>query len=72
MSLLEGILGGAQTSMAFNQQRTTNKLNRDKFDEQKRQYDQSYDENVRQFNINDVYNKDQNKFQKKSHLRFLR
>jgi len=60
MSLLEGILGGAQTSMAFNQQRTTNKLNRDKFDEQRRQYDQSYDESVRQFNINDVYNKDQN------------
>lgn len=61
MSLLEGILGGAQTSMAFNQQRTTNKLNRDKFDEQKRQYDQSYDENVRQFNLNDRINQDANK-----------
>ena len=61
MSLLEGILGGAQTSMAFNQQRTTNKLNRDKFDEQKRQYDQSYDESVRQFNINDRINQDTNK-----------
>jgi hypothetical protein len=61
MSLLEGILGGAQTSMAFNQQRTTNKLNRDKFDEQKRQYDQSYDENVRQFNLNDRINQDANR-----------
>jgi len=61
MSLLEGILGGAQTSMAFNQQRTTNKLNRDKFDEQKRQYDQSYDENVRQFNLNDRINQDTNR-----------
>lgn len=61
MSLLEGILGGAQTSMAFNQQRTTNKLNRDKFEEQKRQYDQSYDESVRQFNISDRINQDTNR-----------
>ena len=61
MALLDGILGGAQTSMAFNQQRTENKLARNKFDEQKRQYDQSYAENVRQFNINDVYNQDANR-----------
>ena len=61
MALLDGILGGAQTSMAFNQQRTANKLARDKFEEQKRQYDQTYAENVRQFNINDRINQDNNR-----------
>ena len=61
MALLDGILGGAQTTMAFNQQRTANKLARDKFDEQKRQYDQSYAENVRQFNLNDRINQDANR-----------
>ncbi len=60
MALLDGILGGAQSVQAFGQQQFQNKLARDKFDEQKRQYDQSYEENVRQFNINDVYNRDAN------------
>ncbi len=60
MALLDGILGGAQSVQAFGQQQFQNKLARDKFDEQKRQYNQSYDESVRQFNINDVYNKDEN------------
>ena len=60
MALLDGILGGAQSVQAFGQQQFQNKLARDKFDEQKRQYDQSYALNVEQFNINDVYNKDEN------------
>ena len=60
MALLDGILGGAQSVQAFGQQQFENKLATDKFEEQKRQYDQSYDESVRQFNINDVYNKDAN------------
>tara|TARA_R110000796_G_scaffold14433_1_gene47087 strand:- start:247 stop:2379 length:2133 start_codon:yes stop_codon:yes gene_type:complete len=67
MALLDGILGGAQSAQAFGQQRFQNNLAQDKFDEQKRQYDQSYNENVRQFdesvnqfNINDVYNSDSN------------
>ena len=60
MALLDGILGGAQSVQAFGQQQFQNKLARDKFDEQKRQYDQSYALNVEQFNINDVYNKDAN------------
>jgi hypothetical protein len=60
MALLDGILGGAQTVQAFGQQKFENKLATDKFEEQKRQYDQSYDESVRQFNINDVYNNDSN------------
>jgi len=61
MALLDGILGGAQSVQAYGQQQFQNKLARDKFDEQKRQYDQSYALNVEQFNINDVYNKDANK-----------
>tara|TARA_R110002072_G_scaffold11468_5_gene51812 strand:- start:556 stop:2640 length:2085 start_codon:yes stop_codon:yes gene_type:complete len=56
MALLDGILGGAQSAQAFGQQRFQNNLAQDKFAEQKRQYDQSYNESVRQFNINDVYN----------------
>jgi len=68
--LLDGMLGGAQSVMAFGQQQTANKLARDRYDldvsrlgEQKRQYDQSFDqtermtaENIRQFNVNDVLN----------------
>lgn len=61
MALLDGILGGAGAVQAFGQQQFENKLARDKFDEQKRQYDQSYEESVRQFNINDVYNNATNK-----------
>lgn len=60
MALLDGILGGAQSAQAFGQQRFQNNLAQDKFAEQKRQYDQSYNESVRQFNINDVYNSDSN------------
>ena len=60
MALLDGILGGAQSAQAFGQQRFQNNLAQDKFDEQQRQYDQSYNESVRQFNINDVYNSDSN------------
>jgi hypothetical protein len=67
MALLDGILGGAQSVQAYGQQQFQNKLARDKFeldenkfDEQKRQYDQSYALNVEQFNINNVYNKDAN------------
>jgi len=60
MALLDGMLAGAQSAMAFGQQQTENKLAKAKFEEQKRQYDQSYDESVRQFNINDEYNKDSN------------
>jgi hypothetical protein len=67
MSLLDGILGGAQSVMAFGQQQTENRLARDRYDldvarlgEQKRQYVQTYDESVRQFNINDEYNEDSN------------
>jgi hypothetical protein len=61
MALLDGILGGAQSVQAYGQQQFQNKLNTAKFEEQKRQYDQSYALNVEQFNINDVYNKDANK-----------
>ena len=60
MALLDGIVGGAQTGMAFNQQRITNKLSRDRLTEQKRQYDSSLDENTRQFNLNHVLNVDAN------------
>jgi len=60
MALSDGILGGAQSVMAFGQRQTENKLAKAKFDEQKRQYDQSFNEGVRQFNINDEYNKDAN------------
>ena len=70
MALLDGLLGGAQSVMAFGQQQTENKLARDRYDldvgrlgEQKRQYDQSYGqqermnaENIRQFNVNNVLN----------------
>ena len=60
MALLEGLVGGADSVMKFGQQQFENKLNTAKFEEQKRQYDQSYAENVNQFNVNDVYNSDQN------------
>ena len=63
MALLEGLLGGADMVQKFGQQQFENKLNTAKFEEQKRQYDESYDENVRQFNTNDVYNAAQNKRQ---------
>jgi len=49
MALLDGILGGAQSVMAFGQQQTENKLAKAKFDEQKRQYDQSFNETKRQY-----------------------
>lgn len=52
---LDGILGGAQSVMAFGQQQFENKLAKAKFDEQKRQYDQSFNEGVRQFNAGEVY-----------------
>ena len=73
--LLDGMLGGAQSVMAFGQQKTANKLARDSydldvsrlgeqkrqydqsFDETKRQYDQTYNESVRQFNAGEVYKK---------------
>ena len=55
MALLDGMLGGAQSVMAFGQQQTQNKLAKAKFEEQKRQYDQSFNENVRQFNAGEVY-----------------
>lgn len=51
MALLEGLVGGADSVMKFGQQQFENKLARDKFDEQKRQYDQTYDESVRQFDL---------------------
>jgi len=74
MALLDGILGGAQTAMAFGQQQTQNKLARDRYDldvsrlgEQKRQYDQSFDqtekknaEDIRQYNLTHVLNQAQN------------
>ena len=61
MALLDGILGGAGAVQAFGQQQFENKLATDKFDEQKRQYDQSYDESVRQFNAAHVLNVAANK-----------
>ena len=66
MALLEGLVGGADSVMKYGQQQFQNKLATDKFEEQKRQYDQSYDESVRQFNINDEYNKAQNKRQQQT------
>ena len=45
MALLEGLVGGADSVMKFGQQQFENKLAKDKFEEQKRQ-----------FNINDTYN----------------
>lgn len=51
MALLEGLVGGADSVMKFGQQQFENKLAKDKFDEQKRQYDQSYEESVRQFDL---------------------
>ena len=79
MALLDGLLGGAQSVMAFGQQQTENKLARDRYDldvgrlgEQKRQYEQSYGqqermnaEDIRQFNVSDVYLNDQNARQNK-------
>ena len=74
MSLAAGIEKGMTGAMAFGQQQTANKLARDRydldvsrlgeqkrqydqsFDETKRQYDQTFDESVRQFNVNDVLN----------------
>ena len=72
--LLDGMLGGAQSVMAFGQQQTQNKLARDNYDldvsrlgEQKRQYDQSFDqtekknaEDIRQYNLTHVLNQAQN------------
>jgi len=72
--LLDGMLGGAQSVMAFGQQQTQNKLARDRYDldvsrlgEQKRQYDQSFDqtekknaEDIRQYNLTHVLNQAQN------------
>ena len=55
MSLAAGIEKGMTGAMAFGQQQTQNKLAKAKFEEQKWQYDQSFNENVRQFNVNDVY-----------------
>ena len=74
MALLDGMLGGAQSVMAFGQQQTQNKLARDRYDldasrlgEQKRQYDQSFDqtekknaEDIRQYNLTHVLNQAQN------------
>ena len=45
MALLEGLVGGADSVMKYGQQQFQNKLATDKFEEQKRQ-----------FNINDTYN----------------
>ena len=56
MALLDGILGGAGAVQAFGQQQFENKLATSKFEEQKRQYDQSYGESVRQFNSAHVLN----------------
>jgi hypothetical protein len=65
MALLDGILGGAQTAMAFGQQQTANKLARDRYDldvsrlgEQKRQYDQSFDQTEKK-NAEDIRQYDQ-------------
>ena len=72
--LLDGMLGGAQSVMAFGQQQTQNKLARDRYDldvsrlgEQKRQYDQSFEqtekknaEDIRQYNLTHVLNQAQN------------
>ena len=66
MALLEGLVGGADSVMKFGQQQFENKLAKDKFDEQKRQYDQSYEESVRQFNVNDEYNKALNERQQQT------
>ena len=61
MALLEGLLGGADMVQRFGQQQYQNKLATDRLDEQKRQYDKSfeeqklqsdrtYDEGVRRYN----------------------
>ena len=52
MALLEGLVGGADSVMKYGQQQFQNKLATDKFEEQKRQ-----------FNINDQYNAALNKRQ---------
>jgi len=61
MSLAAGIEKGMAGAMAFGQQQTQNKLAKAKFEEQKRQYDQSYDESVRQFNLTNTLNQNQDK-----------
>ena len=69
MALLDGMLAGAQSAMAFGQQQTENKLAKARFEEQKRQYDQSYDESVRQFNITNTLAQNQEKRQQETHDR---
>jgi len=54
MALLEGMLGGANAVQAFGQQQFQNKLARDKFDEQTRQYDQNYELAQNEYNLNKV------------------
>jgi len=55
MALLEGLVGGADSVMKYGQQQFQNKLATDKFEEQKRQ-----------FNINDEYNAALNKRQQET------
>jgi hypothetical protein len=54
MALLEGMLGGANAVQAFGQQQFQNKLARDKFDEQTRQYDQNYELAQNEYNLNKI------------------
>jgi hypothetical protein len=53
MALLDGMLGGAQSVMAFGQQQFENKLAKDKFAEQTRQYDQNYALQQKQYGLNE-------------------
>jgi len=53
MALLDGILGGADSVMKYGQQQFDNKLATNKFEEQTRQYDQTYALQQKQYNLNE-------------------